>query len=111
MRPARMIAQGDFQLIALAPLAEQPRHGYDIIKFAEERSAECYVSSASVINSTLSGNRAYKTLCFGDMNIVLRRAVIFSFATPLDGFPSVVPRLSPAPLHSFRRRRSKQHPE
>jgi hypothetical protein len=36
MRAGRMLAQGDLRLIALALIAEQPRHGYDIIKVLEE---------------------------------------------------------------------------
>jgi hypothetical protein len=35
MRAGRMLAQGDLQLIALALIAEQPRHGYEIIKVLE----------------------------------------------------------------------------
>jgi hypothetical protein len=35
MRAGRMLAQGDLRLIALALIAEQPRHGYDIIKQLE----------------------------------------------------------------------------
>ena len=32
VRAGRMLAQGDLRLIALALIAEQPRHGYEIIK-------------------------------------------------------------------------------
>ena len=35
MRARRMLAQGDLRLIALALIAEQPRHGYEIIKLLE----------------------------------------------------------------------------
>ncbi|MEA3025509.1 MAG: hypothetical protein QOF91_794 [Alphaproteobacteria bacterium] len=31
MRAGRMLAQGDLRLLALALIAEQPRHGYEII--------------------------------------------------------------------------------
>src|SRR3954454_21466038 len=37
MRAGRMLAQGDLRLIALALIAEQPRHGYEIIKVLETR--------------------------------------------------------------------------
>jgi DNA-binding PadR family transcriptional regulator len=53
-RPARILAQGDLRLIALALLAEQPRHGYDIIKVVEERAAGWYTPSAGVIYPTLT---------------------------------------------------------
>ena len=39
MRAGRMLAQGDLRLIALALIAEQPRHGYEIIKLLEERTS------------------------------------------------------------------------
>ena len=54
MRPGRMLAQGDLRLIVLVLLAEQPRHGYDIIKVVEDRSAGCYVPSAGVVYPTLT---------------------------------------------------------
>src|SRR4051794_5249522 len=38
MRAGRMLAQGDLRLIALALIAEQPRHGYEIIKVLEEKT-------------------------------------------------------------------------
>ena len=37
MRARRMLAQGDLRLIALGLIAEQPRHGYEIIKVLEEK--------------------------------------------------------------------------
>ena len=36
MRAGRMLAQGDLRLIALALIAEQPRHGYDLKKRLSE---------------------------------------------------------------------------
>src|ERR1700692_4345863 len=38
MRARRMLAQGDLRLIALAFIAEAPRHGYEIIKLLEEKT-------------------------------------------------------------------------
>ena len=37
-RFGRMLAQGDLKLLALALIAEQPRHGYELSKLIETRS-------------------------------------------------------------------------
>ena len=56
MRAGRMLAQGDLRLIALALIAEQPRHGYDIIKVFEEKTSGWYSpSSWSRIRSCSAG--------------------------------------------------------
>ncbi|ACE99746.1 transcriptional regulator, PadR-like family [Rhodopseudomonas palustris TIE-1] len=54
MRAGRMLAQGDLKLIALALIAEQPRHGYDIIKMIEEKTAGFYAPSPGVVYPTLT---------------------------------------------------------
>jgi DNA-binding PadR family transcriptional regulator len=54
MRVGRMLAQGDLKLIALALIAQQPRHGYDIIKALEERTAGLYAPSPGVVYPTLT---------------------------------------------------------
>jgi DNA-binding PadR family transcriptional regulator len=53
-RPGKMLADGDLRLIVLALLAEQPRHGYDIIKALEERSHGSYSPSPGVVYPTLT---------------------------------------------------------
>jgi DNA-binding PadR family transcriptional regulator len=53
-RAGRMLAQGDLKLIALALICEQPRHGYDIIKVIEERTAGWYAPSPGVVYPTLT---------------------------------------------------------
>jgi DNA-binding PadR family transcriptional regulator len=53
-RAGRMLADGDLRLIALALLAEGPRHGYDIIKALEERSSGIYSPSPGVVYPTLT---------------------------------------------------------
>src|SRR5919106_322900 len=50
----RMLADGDLRLIVLALLAEQPRHGYDIIKALEEHSSGAYSPSPGVVYPTLT---------------------------------------------------------
>jgi DNA-binding PadR family transcriptional regulator len=54
LRAGRMLAQGDLRLIALALIAEQPRHGYEIIKVLEDKTAGWYSPSPGVIYPTLT---------------------------------------------------------
>ena len=54
MRAGRMLAHGDLRLIALALIAEQPRHGYEIIKVLEEKTADWYSPSPGIIYPTLT---------------------------------------------------------
>jgi len=54
MRAGRMLAQGDLQLIALALIAEQPRHGYEIIKLLEEKTSDWYSPSPGIVYPTLT---------------------------------------------------------
>jgi DNA-binding PadR family transcriptional regulator len=50
----RMLAQGDLKLLALALIAEQPRHGYELIKLVEERTNGAYSPSPGVVYPTLT---------------------------------------------------------
>ncbi len=54
LHAGRMLAQGDLRLIALALIAEQPRHGYDIIKALEEKTSDWYSPSPGVVYPTLT---------------------------------------------------------
>jgi len=54
VRAGRMLAQGDLRLIALALIAEQPRHGYEIIKVLEEKTADWYSPSPGIVYPTLT---------------------------------------------------------
>jgi DNA-binding PadR family transcriptional regulator len=54
MRAGRMLAQGDLQLIALALIAQQPRHGYEIIKLLEEKTSGWYSPSPGIVYPTLT---------------------------------------------------------
>src|SRR5580704_8463992 len=54
MRARRMLAQGDLRLIALALIAEQPRHGYEIIKMLEDKTAGWYSPSPGIVYPTLT---------------------------------------------------------
>jgi len=54
LRAKRILAQGDLRLIALALIAEQPRHGYEIIKLFEEKTGEWYSPSPGIVYPTLT---------------------------------------------------------
>jgi DNA-binding PadR family transcriptional regulator len=54
VRAGRMLAQGDLRLIALALIAEQPRHGYEIIKVLEDKTEGWYAPSPGVVYPTLT---------------------------------------------------------
>jgi DNA-binding PadR family transcriptional regulator len=54
IRAGKMLAQGDVRLLALALIAEQPRHGYDIIKVLEEKTAGWYAPSPGMVYPTLT---------------------------------------------------------
>jgi DNA-binding PadR family transcriptional regulator len=53
-RTGRKLASGDLQLVILALLAEAPRHGYEIIKALEERSAGFYAPSPGMVYPALT---------------------------------------------------------
>ena len=55
MAPAsKGLAQGDLRLVALALIAETPRHGYEIIKLIEEKTADWYSPAPSIVYPTLT---------------------------------------------------------
>ena len=54
IRVGRMLAQGDLRLLALALIAEQPRHGYEIIKLLEEKTGGWYSPSPGIVYPTLT---------------------------------------------------------
>src|ERR1700758_3850319 len=54
VRAGRMLATGDLRLIALELIAEQPRHGYEIIKVLEEQTADWYSPSPGIVYPTLT---------------------------------------------------------
>jgi DNA-binding PadR family transcriptional regulator len=53
-RGGRFFEQGDLRLVIMALLAEQPRHGYELIKEIEERLGGAYVPSPGVVYPTLT---------------------------------------------------------
>src|SRR6478672_472874 len=53
-RVGRMLGQGDRKLLGLALIAEQPRHGYELIKLIEEKTSGWYSPSPGVVYPTLT---------------------------------------------------------
>jgi len=54
MRAGRMFAHGDLRLVALSLIAEQPRHGYEIIKMLEDKTEGWYSPSPGIVYPTLT---------------------------------------------------------
>ena len=48
------VAEGDLRLAALALIAEAPRHGYEIIKLIEEKTADWYLPSPNIVHPMLA---------------------------------------------------------
>jgi DNA-binding PadR family transcriptional regulator len=53
-RIGRFLEHGDLRFVVLGLLAEQPRHGYELIKELEERTGGAYRPSPGVIYPTLA---------------------------------------------------------
>lgn len=53
-RIGRMLASGDLRLVALYLIEQQPRHGYDLIKAIEEKSAGFYTPSPGIVYPALT---------------------------------------------------------
>ena len=54
MRAAKMLSAEDLQLIVLALLEQEPRHGYDIIRSLKEHSSGLYTPSPGVVYPALT---------------------------------------------------------
>jgi DNA-binding PadR family transcriptional regulator len=54
VRAGRMLSQGDLRLIILALIADQARHGYEIIKLIEDKTENWYSPSPGIIYPTLT---------------------------------------------------------
>ena len=53
-RGRRMFDSGELRLVLLKLIAEQPRHGYDLIREIEQRSSGAYAPSPGVIYPTIT---------------------------------------------------------
>jgi len=48
------VAEGDLRLVALALIAETPRHGYEVIQLIEEKTADWYLPSPNIVHPMLA---------------------------------------------------------
>ena len=53
-RRMRMFDNGQLRLVLLALIADEPRHGYDLIRAIEERTGGAYAPSPGVVYPTLT---------------------------------------------------------
>src|SRR6516164_11072660 len=108
-RGGRFFDYGELRLVALAMIAEQPRHGYEIIKGIEERMAGSYSPSPGVIYPTLSwledmgyaaleteeaGRKRYRITAEGEAFLLANHAAVdnlFSRIAGGAGSPGGVP--------------------
>jgi DNA-binding PadR family transcriptional regulator len=54
VRPERVFEQGDLRLVLLKLIADQPRHGYELIKAVEDAVGGAYSPSPGVVYPTLT---------------------------------------------------------
>jgi DNA-binding PadR family transcriptional regulator len=52
--PSKGVAEDDLRLVALALIAEAPRHGYEVIKLIEEKTADWYLPSPNIVHPMLA---------------------------------------------------------
>jgi DNA-binding PadR family transcriptional regulator len=85
-----MFDYGELRLLILAMIAEQPRHGYELIKVIEERFGGSYTPSPGVIYPTLSwlddmgyavvegeaGRKLYRITAEGEAFLTANRAAV-----------------------------------
>lgn len=109
-RGRRLFDYGDLRLVLLAMLAEQPRHGYELMKAIEERFAGAYSPSPGVIYPTLSwlddmgyataeaaggGRKCYSVTPEGEAFLTANRATVDELlariGTTGDGRPHGMP--------------------
>ena len=112
-REGRPFDYGELRLLALAMIAEQPRHGYELMKAIEERMGGTYSPSPGVIYPTLAwledmgyaavetedaGRKRYRITAEGEAFLTANRAAVDDLLARLgqtedgrrDGIPAQV---------------------
>ena len=112
-RTGRMFDQGDLRLVVLQLLAEQPRHGYELIKEIEARMGGGYSPSPGVIYPTLTlleemglaevaaaegGRKLYKITEQGSAELDASRAEVDVILEKMSQARARSPREAPAPV-------------
>ncbi|HTZ69607.1 MAG TPA: PadR family transcriptional regulator [Acetobacteraceae bacterium] len=90
-RGGRLFDYGELRLLALAMIAEQPRHGYELMKGIEERMSGSYSPSPGVMYPTLawledmgytaaetetSGRKRYRITAEGEAFLTANRGAV-----------------------------------
>jgi len=112
-RQGRVFDYGEFRLLILAMIGEQPRHGYELIKVIEERFGGSYTPSPGVIYPTLSwlvdtgyadvkteeaGRKRYQITPEGESFLVANRAAADALLTRSVSARGGAPPGTPAPV-------------
>jgi DNA-binding PadR family transcriptional regulator len=112
-RGNRLFDYGELRLLTLAMIAEQPRHGYELMKAIEERMSGSYSPSPGVIYPTLSwledmgytaaetadaGRKRYRITPEGDAFLAANRASVDALLARIGGAAGGSPERVPAPL-------------
>ena len=108
----RLFDYGELRLVALAMIAEQPRHGYELMKAIEDRMAGSYTPSPGVIYPTLAwledmsyaagetegGRKRYFITAEGTAFIEANRAAIDALFARIGALGAEGPSHVPAPV-------------
>jgi DNA-binding PadR family transcriptional regulator len=112
-RGSRLFDYGELRLLTLAMIAEQPRHGYELMKAIEERMSGSYSPSPGVIYPTLSwledmgytavetadaGRKRYRITPEGDAFLTANRASVDALLLRIGPAAGGAPDGVPAPL-------------
>ena len=112
-RGGRLFDYGELRLVALAMIAEQPRHGYELMKAIEERMSGSYSPSPGVIYPTLSwledmgytaaqaedaGRKRYRITAEGEAFLTANRAAVDALWSRIGPAGAGAPDGVPAPV-------------
>ena len=112
-RRGRMFDAGELKLVLLSLLAEQPRHGYELIRAIEERTGGAYAPSPGTVYPTLTllaemgladeieeagSRRKFAITEAGTAHLAENRAAADSALARLDALAGPSERPDPAPV-------------
>lgn len=112
-RHGRAFDYGELRLVVLAMIAEQPHHGYELIKAIEERMAGSYSPSPGVIYPTLAwledmgytapetadgARKRYRITEEGQAFLTANRAAVDALFSRIGSAGAVRPEGVPAPV-------------
>lgn len=112
-RGSRPFDYGELRVLALAMIAEHPRHGYELMKAIEERTSGSYTPSPGVIYPTLSwledmgyaaaetenaGRKRYRITTEGEAFLIANRAAVDALNARLSQADAGAPHEVPAPV-------------